>query len=178
LFNGVPAPLLLVSADEINVIAPGAVAQRASTRIDIERGGSITSTLTVGAAAAAPALLALDGSGTGQAAAINEDGTVNSRANPAAAGSIVALYVVGLGVTGEPDGAVASGPRDLRASFSPVVRIGGRKAAVVYAGFAPGLVTAAIQVNVRVPEGITGGADIVLLSNGYASQPGTTIAVR
>lgn len=178
LFDGVPAPLLLVSADEINVIAPAAVGQRATARIDIEREGSVATTLTVGVASAAPALLTLDGTGTGQAAAINQDGTVNSPLAPARAGSVIALYVVGMGLTGEQDGAVAGAARDLAERWAPLVRIGGEPAGVLYAGLAPGLVTAAIQINVRVPNTPAGHATVVLITNGYASQAGATIAIQ
>ena len=178
LFDGVPAPLLLVSADEINVIAPAALGQKATTRIDIERNGSIASTLTVGVAAAAPALLTLDGTGAGQAAAINEDGAVNTAETPAPAGSVLALYVVGMGSTGEPDGAVAAAARDLSETWAPLVRIGGEPAEVVYAGLAPGLITAATQINVRVPDLPPGAAAVVVITNGYASQAGATVAVQ
>jgi uncharacterized protein (TIGR03437 family) len=178
LFNGEPAPLLLVSHDEINVIAPAAVEQRAAARIDIETEGAVATTLTVGVAAAAPALLTLDGTGTGPVAAINQDGAVNTPLTPAPAGSVIALYIVGMGLTGEQDGAVAAAARDLAASLAPVVRIGAEPADVLYAGLAPGLITAAIQINVRVPNVPAGPAAVVLISNGYASQTGVTIAIQ
>jgi len=186
LFDGLPAPLLFVSADEINLIAPASVAARAKTRIDIEIGGEVITTLTVGVAGAAPALLTLDGTGTGQVAAINQDGSLNGSSNglssdlsaPASAGSVVALYLIGLGASGEPDGAVAVGAKDLPARFAPEVRIGGEPADVLYAGLAPGLVTAAIQINVRVPAIGGDDVDVLVSTNGYSTQPGTTMAVR
>jgi uncharacterized protein (TIGR03437 family) len=178
LFDGAAAPLLLVSADEINVIAPATVSQNVHARIDIENNGEVTATLTVGTAEAAPALLTLDGTGSGQVAAINEDGSVNGPSAPAPAGSVIALYVVGMGATGEADGSVAVGAGDLSEGFVPVARIGGEPAEVLYAGLAPGLITAAIQINVRVPAVAAGNASIVVLTRGYATQSGATIATR
>jgi uncharacterized protein (TIGR03437 family) len=154
------------------------VSQNAQTRIDIERDGEVAATLTAGTAEAAPALLTLDGSGSGPVAAINQDGSVNGTLAPASAGSVIALYVVGMGRTGEVDGSVAGGARDLAESLAPVVRIGGEESEVLYAGLAPGLVTAAIQINVRVPAVPAGNASIVVLTRGYATQPGTTIAIQ
>jgi uncharacterized protein (TIGR03437 family) len=178
LFDGVAAPLFLISADEINAAAPASVSQNAQTRIDIERDGEVAATLTAGTAEAAPALLTLDGTGSGPVAAINQDGSVNGTLAPASAGSVIALYVVGMGRTGEVDGSVAGGARDLAESLAPVVRIGGEESEVLYAGLAPGLVTAAIQINVRVPAVPAGNASIVVLTRGYATQPGTTIAIQ
>ena len=46
--------------------------------------------------------LRADSSGQGQAAALNQDGALNSAENPAAAGSVVVLYGTGEGQTDPP----------------------------------------------------------------------------
>jgi uncharacterized protein (TIGR03437 family) len=67
----------------------------------------------------APGVFTIDGTGYGQIAAINEDGTVNSPAQPAARGSVVAMWLTGFGRM-QPvplDGEVPSVP-----SAKPVLR--------------------------------------------------------
>ncbi len=56
-------------------------------------------------------LLSLDGSGTGLANARNQDGSLNSATNPAAAASFVTVYLTGAGLTrasGSPVNSISS----------------------------------------------------------------------
>ena len=103
------------------------------------------------------------GNGTGQAAAVNEDGTLNSEANPVARGSIVSLYATGQG----------------QAPSGVSLKIGQYNADLLYAGPAPGF-PGLMQINARVPGGfLPPGVQPVVLSVGNAvSQGGVTIAVR
>lgn len=102
-------------------------------------------------------------SGTGQAAAVNEDGTLNSESNPAARGSIVLIYATGQG----------------NAPSSVSLKIGQYIAELLFAGPAPGF-PGLMQINARVPGGfLSPGVQTVVLSVGNAvSQDGVTIAVR
>ena len=58
--------------------------------------------------------------------------------------------------------------------------IGGKQAEVVYAGSAPGFVEGAMQVNVRVPEGISSGSavPVILIVGSSSSQANVTLAVQ
>ena len=59
------------------------------------------------------------------------------------------------------------------------VSIAGHDAQVLYAGAAPGLVAGLMQINVVVPDGVTGDAlPIVVMVGRKASAAGVTIAVR
>ncbi len=102
-FDGVPAPLLYVEDRQINLIAPWGLAGKTSSRMCATYLGKSSCTSVI-VAAAAPGVFTLDGK---HAAAVNQDGTLNSPANPAHFGSIVSLYLTGLGaVTPQPaDGA-------------------------------------------------------------------------
>jgi len=111
---------------------------------------------------AAPGIFTVS-NGSGQAAAGNEDGTVNSVLNPAPRGSIVTLYA-----TGEGQNVSAVG-----------LKIGGYIAELLYAGPAPGF-QGLMQINARVPGGFapTGIQPVVLSIGTATSQGGVTIAVK
>jgi uncharacterized protein (TIGR03437 family) len=180
LFDNVPAPILYVSSGQASVIVPGSVVGRASTTITVERNGLPSAAALADVIPALPALFTADASGRGQVAAANQDGSYNSRARPAAPGSVVVLYATGAGLLDRavPDGGVAG--LDLaRPAAEVAVRIGGRPAEVLYAGSAPGLVHGAVQINARVPDDLLGGDQPVhVIAGEWASPPGTTLAVQ
>jgi uncharacterized protein (TIGR03437 family) len=129
-----------------------------------------------------PGIFTLNGSGSGQAAAINaKDGAINGAAHPAKAGDFVSLYITGAGQTspGGTDGLINSVPLPL--PVAPVtVTIGGQNATVNFAGGAPGLVAGVIQVNAQIPTGTPAGnaVPVVVQVGTSNSQPGITIAVN
>ena len=61
--------------------------------------GQVASSPTVAVAASAPGLFTADTTGKGQAAALNEDGSVNSVSRPAPVGSVISLFATGEGQT-------------------------------------------------------------------------------
>jgi len=128
---------------------------------------------------AAPALFTHSG-GTGQGAILNEDATLNSSVNPALRGSIVSLFATGEGQRTPPGitGELAAAPYP--APLLPVeVRIGGLLADAVFIGGAP-LTAGLLQMNVRVPQGVTpgGAVPVSLVVGSVASPSGITIAVN
>jgi uncharacterized protein (TIGR03437 family) len=120
---------------------------------------SAAATLTVLPAHAG--LFTLDSSGTGNLAAVLEDGSINSASNPARRGSIVALWGTGF----------ASGP--------VTAAIGGQAAEVLYAAQAPGAVMGLFQINVRIPAEAPAGDRVSVWLGGKAGtgQSGVVIAV-
>ncbi|MEZ5402140.1 MAG: SBBP repeat-containing protein [Bryobacteraceae bacterium] len=180
LFDGVAAPLIYVSDKQTSAIVPYAVSRRTTTEVIVEYQGKRSAGVRVPVVATVPGLFSANASGRGQAAALNQDNSYNSAANPLGAGQIIVLFGTGEGLT-DPDGVdgrIASDP--LPKPRLPVgVVIGGLNAEVVYAGAAPGLVAGVIQVNARVPSGLAAGDRAVVLRVGQAaSQSGLTIAVR
>ncbi len=181
LVNGVPAPLIFATADQVNAIVPWmtAAGETLGTEIVVERGGETSDIGYVTASPTAPGLFTADSSGDGQAAALNQDGSVNGPQNPAAPGEIVVFYGTGGGLTTATpiDGAAAEGPAELLAEVE--VRIGFQPAQVLYAGAAPGLVHGVIQLNVLMdPELPVSAATPVDLWIGGVQSPGApTVAV-
>lgn len=178
LFNDVPGSLFYVQQRQINVQAPYELAGQSTARIVVRYLESSSAPVSVPVAAAAPGIFAVAG-GSGQAALLNQDFSVNSAANPAARGSVVQIFLTGAGST-TPTAATGELPRvPLPAPTLPVtVTIGGRTAAVTFAGLAPGL-AGLLQVNATVPDEVTPAANVPLeVSVGAArSQPGITLAI-
>jgi uncharacterized protein (TIGR03437 family) len=179
-FDGIPAPLLVVSNSQINLAAPFALTGRGSAQIQVHYEGISSAPVSVPVAGAAPGLFTLNGRGVGPGAVLNQDGRVNSAANPARPGSIIILYGTGAGQT-EPegfDGRLAVAPYARPRAFV-VVRVAGIEAEVLYAGVAPGLVEGTIQVNARMAATVGAGDTVpVQMQVGNAvSQAGVTIAV-
>jgi uncharacterized protein (TIGR03437 family) len=131
-------------------------------------------------AATVPAIFALNATGSGPGAILNQDSTVNSASNPAAALSVIQIFGTGGGAVagGATDGAPAPIAQSPLAA-QPTATIGGVNAPVQYAGSAPGLVNGVIQVNLTVPAGLPSGPQPVVLTFGTAkSQAGITVVVQ
>jgi uncharacterized protein (TIGR03437 family) len=180
LFDSVAAPLLSAGPGRLQAIVPYAVAGNKSTQVQVSSNGVLSNSVTVPVVDAAPGLFAVNAA-SGQAAAVNEDGSNNSPDNPAAAGSAVTLLASGEGQTDPPgvDGQFAAdvipAPR-----LQVEVMIGGQEAEIVSAGGIAGQVAGFFQVSVRVPDGVTpaAAAPVVLSVGGIPSQAGVTIAVQ
>ncbi len=181
LFDGVPAPLLAVTAGQINAVAPYSLAGRTTTDVQVVGTSGKSNTVRLPVAAAAPGVFTADSSGRGQGAIWNEDGSRNSPANPAAKGSIIILFATGEGQT-TPDGVDGkpAGTPLPQPVLPVIVGINNEGAEILYAGAVPGLSAGIMQLNVRVPESTPSGEAIpVIVKIGEAfSQPGVTAAVR
>jgi uncharacterized protein (TIGR03437 family) len=171
-FNGTPAPLLWVQDSQINAIVPWSLTPGSNTEICVLLSGATTNCLTWPVALAAPAVFTVDGS---YAVAVNQDGTINSAKNPAAIGSIVAVWATGLGPINPPqaDGAEVGTPLPVNTLQAGVeawwltlhppfgASLGPEPAPVTYAGPAPYLVSGTSQVNFRIPANPAG---VIILS--------------
>jgi uncharacterized protein (TIGR03437 family) len=169
--NGIPAPIFYVREDQINVQIPYEVNTQAPASMTVSYNGVPGAPTLVPIAANAPRLYP---------GIVNQDGTLNSPGNPAAAGSVIVLFATGQGVTNPAaiTGAAAAPPYSPPAA-SVRVTIGGQDATVLFAGLAP-LTAGLMQINARLPAGVGPNAAITvnLMVGGVASQQGVTLAVR
>jgi uncharacterized protein (TIGR03437 family) len=128
----------------------------------------------------APALFTADSSGKGQAAASNQDGTVNGAAHPAKVGSYISLWLTGAGQTNPAgvDGLPGAAPLPQPAA-AVTVTIGGQSVTPQYAGQAPVAVAGVMQINAPIPSGIQAGnaVPVVVQVGGVSTQAGVTVAV-
>ncbi|MFN0166508.1 MAG: SBBP repeat-containing protein, partial [Bryobacteraceae bacterium] len=152
LFDDIAAPLVSVQSKQVIAVVPYATLGKDMVHVRVEYLGVTTNSYPVVVTSLSPAVFSSDGTGRGQAAVVNEDGSVNSPGNPARKGSVVAIYATGLGPVNSPpeDGAIN---RDgfPQPEGRVLVSIGGYSAEVPFAGGAPGQVFGVFQVNARVP---------------------------
>jgi uncharacterized protein (TIGR03437 family) len=178
LINGAFAPMIYTSANQVAAVVPFATSG-STAQLFVQYQGQSSAAFNLSVATVTPGLFTLDGSGAGQAAAVNQDGSLNGGAHAAKAGSFVSLYVTGAGQTnpGGSDGHLAAVPLPL--PVLPVtVTIGGKPAATNYAGSAPGSVEGVIQVNAQIPSGLAAGnVPVVVVVGTSSTQPGVTVAV-
>jgi uncharacterized protein (TIGR03437 family) len=181
LFNGVAAPVVYTQSGAVTAIVPYELAGSASASVVVQYQSQSSAPLSVPVVASSPGAFTNSATGTGQVAAVNQDGSLNSASNPAKLGSIISLYATGEGQTSPAgvDGKPATAP--LPAPILPVsVTVGGvAVSALQYVGGSPGSVAGLLQVNVPIPATVTpGGAIPVVIKVGSASsQAGATIAV-
>ena len=178
LFDGIPAPLLSSFRGQINTIVPAAV-KGDDVELRVLHLGKQSAPFPVPLGPAAPALFTLDGSGSGQAAAINTDGTLNGPSNAARRGTVIQLYGTGGGptITALGDGVIAGSNAQLAATVT--VLIDGEEAGVDFVGVPAGLVNGVIQLNARIPHGIgLGPRDVTVIIEGIRSSGGVTIAIK
>jgi uncharacterized protein (TIGR03437 family) len=156
-FDGKPAPLLWVQDQQINVVVPWSLTPGENTQICVSYDGVNTNCLNWAVVQTAPAVFTTDGT---YAAAINQDGSINSAANPAPVGSIVSVWATGLGpiTPAQADGTLVGFPLPTNVltpfvfapnSFTPNCSIVCvlQPFDVEYAGPAPGLVAGITQIN-------------------------------
>jgi uncharacterized protein (TIGR03437 family) len=142
------------------VVAPLSIAGQSSVTIVIAENATTVASIPVAVADSAVALFT---NAPGHAAANNQDGSVNSQANPAARGSVISLYGTGLGISGE----------------AATATLGGFPAAVLYSGPVaqyPGL----FQINVTIPSGYLAPGDlsVTVTEGSSSSQVGVAIWVN
>jgi uncharacterized protein (TIGR03118 family) len=177
--NGTAVPVLYTQADQTNIIVPWEIT--GTTATIVVTSGTTTATTTVPIVATAPGVFTSGENGSGASIALNQDGTINSASNAAAAGTVVVFYVTGLGLTDPTgqDAAISSDSVIAEALAKVTATMGGQAAQVVFAGAAPGFVSCVMQVEVVVPTGAGTGAVPVVITAGTAnSATGVTVSLK
>ena len=170
--NGSPVPLLYVSDSQVNAVTPLYLSGSAA-RVSISFNGTVTADFVATVVGAIPETFRR---GDGTAAAVNQDGSINSADHPAPPGSVVAIWVTGIGTTpfgAWQDGHLATGAVDFGCCQ---IDVDGYPADVLYGGAAPGIVAGVAQVNFQVtaPDfrlGYGPTVDVSLSAGGVTSYP-------
>ena len=199
--DGVAAPLLYTSVDEISCIVPFTVAAKSGSQVNLAvtyNSIAVASPTKVNVVDANPGLFTMDASGTGQGAILNftpatGDYSINSTTNPAVKGTTIAvLYLTGYGLTncvdipaggsfpGSQCNAGATVLNLISGNVSPklavAVTIGGLAAPGAVAQAPLGSVPGLMQVNVPVPSGVSAGNALVVVTLGTGGTAVTTQA--
>jgi uncharacterized protein (TIGR03437 family) len=183
LFNGQPGAVTAVTPNQINVFVPSTyqITPGSPANVQVQVDAALSAMASTPVADSAPGIFTASASGSGQGSILNQDGSVNSSANPAAPGSTISIFGTGEGAITPQLGAgnlVLSTPYP--APVDPVsVTIGDNPAQVIYAGEAPTLPAGVFQINAQIPMGTTGNSVPVSVSIGTRGTGAqVTVAVR
>jgi uncharacterized protein (TIGR03437 family) len=163
-FNAIPATLIYTSSTQVAAIVPD-LGSDPQAQVTVSYEGRISAPVKVGIATAAPGLFTLDSSGSGQAVALNQDGSINGGLNPAKVGEAISLFATGTGPSGGTVTVTIGATANIPASTKSV---------------SPGVV----EIDVKIPGGVTtgGAVPVVVVAGGNgvnsSSQPGVTIALQ
>ena len=179
LFNSTPAPLLYVQANEIHTVVPFYVSAPAA--VQVQYGSQNPPALDAPLSYFNPGIFSLNGQG----AIVNQDGTVNTPANPAPLGSIVSVYCTGTGSLETPvvDGSIAPipPPYNVTELADPELTFAGVPGATLWSGAAPGLIEGVTQINVQLPAALPSGTALgavpVILDTAGALSPPVPISL-
>ncbi len=144
-FDGAAAPLLSVSAQEIDLVTPFELATKSVTTIQVQYNEVKSN----------PVQVAVNPGDLQVLAVLNEDFTVNSASNRAKKGSTIVLYVAGVGNTNPPsqDGQINASPFAAPPMPIQLDSIDGTPIySVSFAGAAPGLAAGIFQINFVPPQ--------------------------
>ena len=174
------APLLYISPTQVTFQVPwefqGVIGSRQTPLSVTLNGRPAASLLLSPLPASAPGIFEMNAQH--QAAAMDASWRLVGPANPASAGSVVAIYCTGLGPVSVPqtDGVPAPLDRLIYTASVPVVTIGGETAQVLFSGLAPGS-AGLYQIDVVVPNVPAGTQPLTVTLLNVASNT-TTLAVQ
>lgn len=179
LFNDTPAPLTYASTTQINAVDSADLLDAPVVTVKVINNGVTVAQITLPQAANRPGIFR-NGAG---AAALNQDGTINSASNPAKSGSIVSIWATGVSGCDDAGGYVATsvnvatypcGSLQVLDNELDVPPYGLYH--LTYAGPAPDLISALFQINLQLPPALPVPrltATVLLLSGGVTSPPAT-----
>ncbi|MGO4883614.1 MAG: InlB B-repeat-containing protein [Bryobacteraceae bacterium] len=175
LLNGASAQLLFSSNTQINFVVPAGLGSTGNAEVQVMCNGATPLAISLPLSPVNPGIFTLTENGTGQAAALNLDYTLNGAQSSAPLGSYIFVYVTGFG------GLAPAGSDGLLHLVLPVTAsVGNVPAQVVYAGEAPGYTFGLQQINIQIPANAPTGAavPIQLFTDNVSTQSGVTIAIQ
>jgi uncharacterized protein (TIGR03437 family) len=178
--DGVPAIVLLSWTQQLNAILPFTAKTTGNADVVVEYNGKKSDAFPIPMAPSAVKLFTANAQGTGRAAALNQDYSVNKATNPAGKGEVVQLFGTGGGIV---DPAVVEGgiAANLLAwvTLESAATVNGVTSQVYYAGTAPGLLFGVYQFNVKLPDDVaTGAANIAIKIGESQTQSDVTVFVK
>ncbi len=182
-FNGMAAPLLFVSSQQINAQLPWEIPATGPVSVVVTNGSVSSAAQAVQIGAYSPGLFTI----AGYAVAVNPDGSLAAPtgvitgfpSHPATPGDSLVLLGSGFGPV-NPPGVTGNNSLDAmrNATAVPVVTIGGVSATVTFAGLSPQYV-GVYQINVTLPSTQlpANAAPLQIQTGGVTGPVQTTISV-
>jgi uncharacterized protein (TIGR03437 family) len=165
-------PLLYVSLNQINVVAPMSATPNAPATVRVINGSPNSLDYAVWVAPSAPHALAT---------VLNLDGTVNSPKNPAKSNTAVIVYGTGwqANFPSLADGQVATTAQDACANQCKATSMdpSAPTASVLYGGAAPGIVAGVSQFNVGLGQVKAAGGFVFTVSGAPSGALDVIISV-
>ena len=148
--GGTPVPLLYVSDTQINAVAPVELTPNTTTALDLSLNDVPQPAFRMVVDVAIPEVFHYP---NGYAAAINQDGTINSQTNPAQTGSYVSVWATGIGYSTGADGQMATAAQQ---GIGVIIHDWSynQNISPTYAGAAPGIVNGVAQINFQVGKSL------------------------
>jgi uncharacterized protein (TIGR03437 family) len=179
--NGVAAPLLFVSPNQINAQIPWEVSAIGPVSLVVTNNGSASDPIDITIGLYSPGVFVSQG----YAIAILGDGSIAApigvlgqfTSNPAALGDTLQILATGLGPTSPAGITGANSLGTLRNTATPVVSIGGAPAQVTFSGLSPQF-AGVDQINVVVPSNAPTGNGLPLeIQVGGVTSVAASIAI-
>ena len=153
--NGTPVPVIYTWATQVAAVVPDSVSGD-TAQFTVTYQDHASASFAVPVAPAAPGIFTQDSTGRGHAATINQNGLIDTAANP---GDDVTLFVTGIG------------------EATSTVSIQGYNLPVLPVSVAKGPVPGVMQIKVAIPFGQDCDTPVVVQVGNASSQPGVTIAI-
>jgi uncharacterized protein (TIGR03437 family) len=166
--NGIVAPLMYISADQVNVQIPYEATPGTSATLTLNNNGQ-TASQVIGIATVAPGIF------------VNQNGAVVPTSS-AQAGQEIAIYVTGAGAVspGVADGAAPSSSTSASSLPMPVqptmVTVGGAIANIQFVGI-PDWSAGVVQINFTVPQGLASGQQQVVVTVGGVASASALLTI-
>jgi uncharacterized protein (TIGR03437 family) len=168
--NGIVAPLMYISADQVNLQIPYEVTPGTDATLTLNNNGQ-TASQVIPISTVAPGIF------------MNQSGAVLPTSS-AQAGQQITIYVTGAGAVSPavPDGAAPSSSTAVSSLPAPVqtttVTVGGASANIQFVGI-PDWSAGVVQINFVVPAGLAAGQQqVVVTVGGIASAPAVLTVVN
>jgi uncharacterized protein (TIGR03437 family) len=173
LIDGMPLAGVTGTATNLVALMPDSAKTSGAYLIQVSTGGKLSNPVYVPAAPAAPGIYSVDGSGYGQGYILNSNGSLNSPANPATAGSAITIFAAGAGPLTLDNGYAVT-------ALPPSVFIDGFYANGIAAVSGPvaGLPGNVYQIGVYIPDPADlGRQNPNFLNFKYPAQVGVKLAI-
>ena len=108
MIGGAVVPAISVTTTAITAAMPESVGLTGVSEFQVQSGGAVSNLMLIPMSATSPGIFSQDGSGYGQGAILNKDGTLNTPSNPAAAGDRITIFATGVGPVTISQGSAAT----------------------------------------------------------------------